>query len=414
MDIRWNKYLHRIGVTLLPYQAELAGKLLNVMDMPEDADITQSRGSGKSFLIGKVVDFLARVLHWPIILTAPAIDQTWGIMQHVHSSQATIKAPVDYDNRYSISYRGAGEVICLSGSETAKVESRHCKVLVIDEHQDMKAEYVSTSFLPMLAWYSGLLWTVGIGGSPGSIALREDIKFQFRLPWEKVVDLKPGYQRIVDLARREMMPEEFDAHFCCKALDVSAHLLIPNIQPTTQPIADAHTVVGIDWGKRIDQTIATVVDQSKELDDYGRPRKAVIKDWLLMKGDYAEQVIQLKKWLAEDVEYDEVISETNGVGDGNTDALVKATKDLKGFPSHVSGKFVDQHWNSEQWKLVARMCRNGTMTYNSDHPLAGVFRKDVTALEYKMLDSDLIKVKDHSDFLSSLNLAMDKTESAYL
>ncbi|GAG00788.1 unnamed protein product, partial [marine sediment metagenome] len=264
------------------------------------------------------------------------------------------------------------------------------KLLIVDEHQDMPAEYTATSFVPMLGWYDGLYWSSGIGGSPGSVALREDVAFNWELSWESVVDLKPGYQRIVDMAKREMMPEEFAAHYECKALDVSAHLLIPNISPTTEPIPDAHTVVGIDWGKRIDQTIATVVDQSRVLDDYGVPTRAVIKDWLLMKGDYAVQIEQLVKWLKDDVHYDEVIPELNGVGEGNTDILVAAMKDLKGFSSRVAGFTVTQKWNSDQAKIIARMARNGTMTYNADHPLAGVFKKDVTQLEYKMLDSDLI------------------------
>lgn len=411
MNIRWEKYLRKIGVSLMPFQVELAAKLLH---FPNSAKVVQCRQSGKSFVMGKVSDFLARVLHWPIVITAPAIDQTWGIMQHVHSSQTILKEPYDYDNRYSIAYKGAGTITCLSGSETAKVESKGCKLLIVDEHQDMPAEYTATSFVPMLGWYDGLYWSSGIGGSPGSVALREDVEFEWELSWPAVIDLKPGYQRIVDMARREMMPEEFAAHYECKALDVSAHLLIPNISPTTEPIQDAHTVVGIDWGKRIDQTIATVVDQSKEMDQYGIPKRAVIKDWLLMKGDYAVQIEQLVKWLQNDVEYDEVIPELNGVGEGNTDILIAAMKDLRGFSSKVAGHTVDQKWNSDQAKIIARMCRNGSMTYNGDHPLAGVFKKDVTQLEYKMLDSDLIKVVDHSDFLSSLKLGMFRTEAAYL
>jgi len=412
LEIRWNKYLHRIGVTLLPYQAELAGKLLR---LPDTAKVVQCRQSGKSFIMGKASDFLSRILHWPIIITAPSIDQTWGVMQHVHSSQDIIKAPVLFDNRYSIAFRGGGSITCLSGSETAKVESKGCKLLLVDEHQDMPAEYTATSFVPMLSWYSGLYWSSGIGGNPGSVALREEVEFQWELPWEEVVDLKPGYQRIVDMARREMLPEEFEAHYCCKALDVSAHLLIPNISPTTEPIPDAHTVVGIDWGKRIDQSVATLVDQERELDEHGRIKRAVIKDWLLMKGTYDEQIDQLVKWLKGDVYYDEVISEDNGVGDSNTDHLVKAMRDVKGFSINVAGITANQTWNSDQAKTIARMTRNGTMTYNAAHPLAGPFKKSVTNMEYKMLDSDLIKIVEHtSDWFASLRCATHRNEKAYL
>ncbi len=188
---------------------------------------------------------------------------------------------------------------------------------------------------------------------------------------------------------------------------------------TTQPIADAHTVVGIDWGKRIDQSICTLVDQSKERDEMNRVKRFDIKDWLIAKGSYDEQLDQIVKWLKEDVLYDEVVSESNGVGDGNTDHLIRAMKDIKGFSSNVAGLDANQKWNSEQAKTIARMCRNGTMTYNSDHPLAGVFRKDAVSLEYIMLDSDLIKVKasgkvNASDWHASLRCAIHKNESAYL
>lgn len=393
---------------MLPYQLTLARALLL---LPYTAKITQCRQSGKSFILGLVSYFLAYAKGWDIVITAPRLEQTWHIMRHTHRAQGRIGAKTLFDNKYSISLRGRGSVTCLSGSETAHVEGSSAHVVIIDEHQDLMAEYIAEAFLPMLSWTEGLLWSCGIGGGPGSVAERRDVDFSWVLPWERVVEVKPGYRRLVDVARREQLPEQFAAHYGCLPLDISSKLLVPTIQPYDTAWGKAKTTVGIDWGKRIDSSVATVVDRVGD--------RAYITGWLVPTGSYDEQVSQLARWLKNDVDYDAIVSEANGVGDGNTDFLLKAMKDPRGFDSGAQGFDVDREWITTQAKLVHRMAGDGALRYNPQHDLAGPFVKEITQVEYRMLDSHHIKLpssgeRGHSDFLSSLMLALHEPGAAYL
>lgn len=400
---RFDRYMDKMRITLLPYQKELAHMLLQ---LPYSAKITQCRQSGKSFILGFIIYFLAYIKHWDIVITAPKLEQTWAIMRHVHKAQARIGSKTVYNNRYGISLRGRGSIQCLSGSETASVEGASAHLVVIDEHQGIDATHCAEIFLPMLSWTDGLYWSSGIGGPPSSVAERKDIDLVWVKPYQEVIDVKPNYQRLVDIARREMLPEQFKAHYECLSLDISSHLLIPEITPYTVDIPTTGTTrVGVDWGKRRDQSVATVIHESG--------KNIYITDWLVPTGNYDTQMDQLTDWLKNHVAYDTIISENVGVGDSATDFLVKAMKDPQGFDSGVYSHGVSAKWKSKQSVTLNKMAGNGTLLYNSNHPLSEVFRKDITQVGYKMLDSNLCK-PDHSDFLSSLMLAIQEPSVAYM
>lgn len=400
---RWNRYLNRLNITLYPYQEELVYRLL---EFPYNAKITQSRQSGKSFVLALVIYFLAYVKEWDIVITAPKIGQTEYIMKHIHRCQDIIKAKTSSDSTYKIYIKGKGSITCLSGSDTANVEGASAHLVVIDEHQDLPAERASTVFIPMLSYHNGLYWSCGKGGSPSSVAERKETDFTWSLPWQEVVKVKPEYIRLVELAKLDSLPEEFAANYECKSLDISAHLLVPSIEAYDGNINNVtETICGVDWGKRLDRTVATVVDIS--------PQFTYIKDWLVPTGTYDEQMDQLVYWLKGKVHYDRVIAETNGVGDGCTDFLINAMKDPKGYDSGISGIDATQKWKTEQAKKVNRMTGNKTLLYNPNHSISGPFLKEITNVEYKMLDSQHLKLS-HSDFLSSLFLALDEGGSAYL
>lgn len=399
---RWRDYLSYLRVTLLPYQVTLAESLLA---FPYTAKVTQCRQSGKSFVLALIAYFLAYVYKWDIVIAAPKLEQTWHIMRHVHKAQNRVRAKTHYDNRYSLSLRGRGSIQCLSGSETANVEGSSAHVVIIDEHQKLLSSYAAEIFLPMLSWTEGLYWSCGIGGPPHTVAERANVDFVWSLPYDKVVDVKPGYQRLVDEARREEFPEVFAANYECKSLDISAHLLVPSIRAYDTWDGKARTIVGIDWGKRIDRSIATVVDVT--------PEASYITSWLAPTGTYDEQITQLVKWLQTDVSYNAIIPEANGVGDSSCDFFIAAMKDPMGREQGVKPLMVDQDWKTEQAKKVNKMAAKGTLLYNPNHDLAGPFVKDITQVNYKMLDSDHVKC-DHSDFLSSLFLALHEPGVAYL
>lgn len=397
---RWAKFLKIIGVTLLPYQQELAFELLK---LPFTAKLKQSRQSGKSFDIGLLCYFLMYVMRWDIVVTAPTQWQTRHIMKYVHRSQDKIRARENFSNRYSLSLKGRGSIHCLSGSETANVEGPSAHLVVVEEHQDIRVSHASEVFVPMLSWTSGLFWSVGIGGDPGSVAEREGADFEWNLPYQEVVKVKPEYQRIVDIARRDMLPEEFAAHYECKPLDMSAKRLVSHLEGYRDAdYKTAYTTVGIDWGKRLDQSVATVIDRVEE--------KYYITGWLVPTGSYDTQITKLAKWLKEDIEYDEIISETNGVGDGCTDVLIK---EMGTNGSSVAGIHVHSGWLTDMAKLVHRIAASGDLKYNEDHELSGVFVKDIKEVDYKMLDTSHVKCT-HSDFLSSMFCALHTPGVAYL
>ena len=397
LKVKFTKYLQFINVTLLPYQEELVDELLQ---FPYTAKVTQCRQSGKSFIMGLLVYFLMYVLHWDVVITAPKIDQTWAIMRHVHMAQDRLRAKNNFDNRYSISLKRRGSVICLSGSEKANVEGASAHLVIIDEHQDVDASHAAEVFIPMLSWTDGLYWSSGIGGHPSSVSQRDEVDFDWKLPYDKVVEVKPNYKRLVEVARREMLPEQFAAHYECAQLDISSHLLIPHISEydTNIDLSKAITRCGIDWGKRVDQSVVTV---THHLD-----KQIYISDWLVVTGSYDKQLDEIVKFLSEEVEYDEIIPESNGVGDAPCDFLVSRLPGVKPLQ-------IDQTWKTRRAQEINKKVANKTLVYNPKHPLSNVFVKDVTRLEYRMLDTRNIKV-DHSDFLSSLMLAVEGPGLAYV
>lgn len=398
---RWDKFLKKLRITLLPYQQELAEQLLL---FPENAKITQCRQSGKSFDFGLLCVFLMVVLRLNIVLTAPIVTQTRQIMKYVLRAQDRFKFKYHWKNKYSLSLVNRGSIECLSGSDTANVEGPSADILIVEEHQDMTMEHVADVFLPMLSWTEGLLWTCGIAGADGTVAERNDVDFEWKLPWQEVVKVKPGYQKIVDMARKESLPPEFKSNYECKKLDMSAHRLITKLEAIEDTEYEyAKTVVGIDWGKRIDQSVCTVVDKVGTDNVY-------MTGWLVPTGSYDQQITQMVKWLRDDIDYDEIISETNGVGDGCTDVLIKEMGD---DGVNVTGLYVDDKWLSEMAKLVHRKAASGELRYNESHPVAGACVKDLKMVDYKMLDTDLVKCT-HSDFLSSLFCALDEPGEVYL
>jgi hypothetical protein len=394
---RWNKYISLLGITLLPYQEEIAHSLLG---LPYTAKITQCRQSGKSFIMALVLYFLSTIKHWDIIITAPKIDQTWAIMKHIHKIQSKIGYKTDFCNRYSISHRGRGSIICLSGSETANVEGASAHIVVVDEHQDMLASHVAEVFVPMISWHNGLYWSCGIGGHPSSVSERSDIDYIRVLPYQEVVLIKPDYQRLVELARQEMLPEEFAAHYECKKLDISAHLLVPTLVDWDGEI-DLHnrsirTVIGLDFGK-LDHTIGT---QTHYLDN-----NLYIQQWIVAKGSYDQQVDELAQWIA-DTPYDEIYAETNGVGDSVVDFLARKVPDTVGI-------HINQDWKNERARELNAISRERRLHYNINHELAGIFKKEMDIVSYKVNINSNVQV-DHSDFVSSLFMCMEDKRTAYL
>lgn len=417
----WYRFIVFVCFVLKPYQQKLAEELLKI---PEDAKITQSRQTGKSTIIGLLVYFLADYLRWNIILTAPTRRQTWGIMKAVHKVKGVVKSRRKFEgkqrmrylieSRYELVFFHGGSITCLSGAQTAEVESENANLVVGDEHQDLDEEYISETFGAMLGGTilfqtkrtGGKVpfWTCGIGGVMGSMAERDECDFEWKLPWQQAHEelISAGreedaesYERYIDKQKFRMMPEQFASHFECKRLDTAEKYLIPEIHAYDALPDRAEVMVGFDFGRSIDKTIGTVLHVADK-------RKLLyIEDWLIEQGSFDLQHLSMVRWLnSEKFTWDKINAEVNGIGHGPTDYLTAE------FPE-VNGITVNSTWKVRNCVKVSRAAANGNLTYNPNSAIAGIFVKDITGIKYKMTTTSDIKV-EHSDFLSSLIIAMDE------
>jgi hypothetical protein len=401
----YRKYLTRLNVTLRPAQEKVTYELLRC---PETSDLTWCRGSGKSFCLGLLGAFWAYHDGWTVIVTAPKQGQTWSIMEWVHYAIDKLLKPrqLSYDNRYEIAIRGRGKIIGLSGDEYANTQGKHGHVVLVDEKQDMNIDTVTESFVPMLANFDGILIMSGVGGDPSCVGevLGKAAKFRHVYPYQEHLAYDPNYSKIVEYERSVMLPQEFAAHFECKPLDVSERLLIPHISSYTDGRdfkgRDIETVIGIDWGK-FDKTIATVLN--KQGDGY------YISDWFISQGNYQMQLDHLIPWLRDEVEYDYIVSEANGVGDVPSDLLMAEL-------NNVSAVRVTTPWKTKRARDLVHLASHDKLLYNGKHKHAAMFHKDITNIEYSMTNLNEIHFgeKGHSDFLSSLMLCLETARGVYI
>lgn len=422
---RWYRYIAFLGVTLAIYQATLAEELLK---FPIDAKVKQARQTGKSFIMGLLIFFIAYELKWNIIITAPVLDQTKGIMKWVHAAkkvtdykmrlQGKGRLRLDADNRYEIILSGRGSITAVSGSESANVESKSADLVVVDEHQDLELARVSEVFGNMLAgsilFHSertgGLtpFWSCGIGGERLSVAERVGCDFDWELPWQRVLEIlietnreadAEKYTEFIAKQRRDMFPEEFAAHHECKRLDTSEKLLIPDIYPYTEIPEGTLITIGFDFGRSVDKTIGTALHHFGE---WGHDAEMFfIEQWLIEQGSFDLQHDLVCDWLrSEGLIWDNIKAEVNGIGHGPTDFLSRE------FPE-TEGITVNTRWKTRNCQKVARMAASKRLLYNPEHKYTGSFLKDITSLKYKMTNTSEISV-DHSDFLSSLLISVDE------
>lgn len=421
---KWHRFILFLGVNLIAYQIELAEELLK---FPLDAKITQARQTGKSFIMGILVFFIAYVLKWNIIISAPVLWQTGAIMKEAHKVKRFVdrkmrrqgkgRLRIDTDNKYELSFIGRGSIKAISGSETARSESASANLVIVDEHQDLTWMHVSEVFGSMLG--SSILfqskktggltpfWSCGIGGEVTTVGERGDVDFEWELPWQDAYKIlidtdRPNdaelYKTYVGKRRESMFPEQFAAHFECKRLDTSEKLLVPEIQEYEILPDGTIVTVGFDFGRSIDKTIGTELHRVPEMDLF------FIKDWLSLQGSFDMQNDKTADWLnSEALIWDHLKGEVNGIGAGPVDFLSRE------FPE-IDGITVNARWKTRGCQKISRLAANGGLKYNPNAKLARVFATEITAIKYQMTNTSEITIppESHSDFLSSLLIALDE------
>ncbi len=406
------KFLVVLKIVLYKFQEEMAQGLLQ---MPEYADCTQTRQSGKSFIMGILVYFLAYRMRWDIVLCAPKVDQTKHIMSVVlkiadwMKKWKGVKHPTR--SKHELVIENKGTISCISGDPDASVEGHHAHVLIFDEKQRLVKDYITANITPFVGFHNGLIWSIGIGGAPDSWgeASREeagrDGNFVWNCPWDRVVIDKPDYIKVVEKQRRLMLPIEFNAHYGCQELDMSEHLLIPRIGKYARipdNLQDEITI-GLDFGA-IDKTVATV---SHKYNHSELGESFYWNQWFMTQGDYSKQIDALGAWLDSDsVVYDKIYGEYNGVGRPVIDQL-----NSKGMG--IVPIYVDANWKTRMAQRCCHMAADGRLKYNSEQDLSPVFHNKITNLKYKMTNIKHVAV-DHCDFYSSGILTIEKGPVAKL
>jgi len=393
-----------------PKQRETAAELLH---MPRIATIRWTRGSGKTFLLGKLGFFLAYRLGWDIIVGAPTEKQTEAIMGEVDGAARRILGRNDLisnTERVKIKPTGAEiRALGLGSSSYKTAQSKHAQLVIIDEMQQLVAGEVAESVIGMVAPHQGSVWLAGLGGSPGSASAVFGAMDGVHSvhPWQEHIKLDPVYVDYVDDARQTMPPPEFAAHYECADLDMSEFLLVPSLDTIDQHMHDPFTMVCIDWGKRRDQSVATVIDRDASGIYYH------LRDWKVLNGSYTEQGRVLGKWLL-DIPYDEIRVEINGVGDGASDILKEEI--LKSDPdSRIRDVWVLQNKNKALHRLFGA-ARDKKVLYDDKNPRSVPFIKEITSIKYRMSESGsmIIPQSSHSDYLSSILLAFVPEAKVYL
>lgn len=345
---------------------------------------------------------------WKIVIAAPVLGQSSHIMEEAgNAAYRTCRKSMVHASGARVSIKGRpGKIVSVTGSVNANKQGAKGHIVIIDEKQDVPGATAAEDFIGMKI-RGGCMWLVGVGGSPTSAGemFKEDAYIS-TLPWMEYAKWDTDYEEEkVIPARRLCLPEQFAAHYEAQPLDTSSNILIPHINFYSGDLKGGYVRVGVDWGKRRDTSAATVVQTIDNV--------SYITEWLIPTGTYDEQMDKLTHWLKYDIEYDEVIAEDVGVGDSATDFLIRYMRDSKSGPSGIRGHGVSAKWKSDQAIMINKMAGNHTLLYNKDHTLAEMFYKEITSIGYKINDSNLCKT-DHSDFLSSLMLGMEKSSNAYL
>ena len=389
---KWIAFIAILRLDMYDFQHEMSDGLLK---LPEYADMTQSRQSGKSFILGVLIYFLAYTLKWNIVIVAPKIGATEHIMDVVDSIATHMKQKkgvrLSVQSTTRIKIRGRGSIKCISGDPYAFVEGNKAHLIVLDEKQDLDKEHINTNIIPFRGFFNGLVWSLGIGGSPDSwgeysrARATEPGNFIWKCPWQRVVIDKPDYISFVEDIRKGMLPPEFKSHMECEELDMSSHLLLPKIQTYDKlPEGVSHIQIGFDFGS-IDKTVGTVRHKIDGI--------YYLHEWFVASGDYGVQFDALGKWLRNDVDYGILVEEYNGVGRPVIDLLNR-----DGF--EIVPISIDRTKKTKAAHRIKDLADNGKLKYNPNHEISTVAFNKLSRLGYKM-STDRHVLVDHCDFYSS-------------
>jgi hypothetical protein len=442
--------------TLYPYQVRVAKAMLSsILVDSKDLFIKIARQSGKTEVLTLLLRFLI-VFHLPLTgkplmaaIASPKGEQAKTDVDRIKKSIKQLRDRWQLEDRENNdstirAYR-QDKLVCemfkFSLAPTTDNESKTLNVLVVEESHKADHAKRRDQLDPMLASTGGPTWHLGVGAArtsdfttgcngqfPNSepiVVPVDEVIADRRTTYEQTGDPSHlAYERKFneDLRKYGRQNPEIRRNFYLEDTVeegnfVSRERLLSCARGQEVKVPVEKLYIGIDWARVSDHTWLTVVnDQNDVIDWFKYPHVPYLQQIELMLGDlkkprtfgtitfaYLERILAVK-------------GDSTGEGDMPMEVLQSNTSLPVGSESHV--KFTLQSKNDLFTNFDNCLFRDPgdplRFSYPADHPLAGEFEDQMTALirEYKG-DGEYLS-PHHPDEQGALDDAPDSTSLALL
>ena len=463
VDKVWDFTVIFSGVSMFPYQEQLGRRIIQSVISGDGATITGelSRQSGKTEVVANVaaslmvllprlatifpeVDYLQKFAKGVMIgCFAPVEQQVETLFGRVVDRLTSERAlemleDPEIDDQVRPGSRKVRLKKCQSfcamqtANPRAKIESKSYHVIFVDESQSVDPYVLNKSISPMGAFY---LATMVMTGTPDIVKgvfyqtiqhnRRQELrrggkKNHFRFDWKYCAKYNKNYAAYIrgEASRIGEDSDEFRLNYRLEWLLERGMLItetrMDELGDPTMPIVPAYwrspLVAGIDFARRMDSTVATILwvdwDRPDELGLYDHR----ILNWLEMHGEeWEDQYFRIVDFFSN---YSIVACgvDAQGVGDVAADRLKRLLPKIQVEP--LSSQIGDQ---SARWKHLQQLIQRGLLSWPA-HPRAKKtkvyrrFRQQMIDVEKTYRGAHLIveapnEAGVHDDYVDSLSCA---------
>ena len=463
VDKTWEFTLAFSGVSMFPYQEQLGRRIIQSVISGDGATITGelSRQSGKTEVVANVAaslmvllprlaqifpeaEYLQKFAKGVMIgCFAPVEQQVETLFGRVVDRLTSERAlemleDPEIDDQVRPGSRKVRLKKCQSfcamqtANPRAKIESKSYHIIFVDESQSVDPYVLNKSISPMGAFY---LATMVMTGTPDIVKgvfyqtiqhnRRQELrrggkKNHFRFDWKYCARYNKNYAAYIrgEAQRIGEDSDEFRLNYRLEWLLERGMLVtetrMDELGDPTMPIVPAYwrspLIAGIDFARRMDSTVATVLwvdwDRPDELGLYDHR----ILNWLEMHGEeWEDQYFRIVDFFSN---YSIVACgvDAQGVGDVAADRLKRLLPKIQVEP--LSSQIGDQ---SARWKHLQQLLQRGLLSWPA-HPRAKKtkvyrrFRQQMIDVEKTYRGAHLIveapnEAGVHDDYVDSLSCA---------
>jgi hypothetical protein len=403
---------------LYDYELEIASALLHSLIVEKKDVFTKcARQAGKTETVTLMLRFLIRffvkLFMEPLMcgIASPKGEQAKTDIDRIKKTLEVMRRRWKIEDRENNTHTVrayirdvlAAEMYRFSLMPTTNNESKTLNVLVVEEAHKADDKKRSDELDPMLASTDGVTWHFGVGcvrdcdfrkGCDGE--LEESVSLSFDVD-RIIADRRKMYEATGDerhlnyehtflrelKKKGKMNPEIRRNYYLEDMLEISDYISMKRLQTMRRAsdieVSTETLYIGIDWAKKQDRTIVTVMND--ELD---------IVDWLVyQKMSFREQCIMIDSDLEERGYMENVMAvraDSTGVGDAAMEILLEISSLPIGDESHVvfSPKSKNAMYTAFD-EILFTDDEERKFSYPSDHPYTEIFEEEMTKLqrEYK-------------------------------